>query len=317
MDARLVVLLLLVVLIPGCTGIGDLNFTTPTQGSGLIVDYFAPDFVEISAGETVHFDVRLKNTGSVPVSEGEMYIHGLDWEAFGVGDQLIGPGFLSNCQYFESIQAADPTAGTSGGVHTCSIPKTAPTSDNLPQGGSFIYYPKLRVLYSYATETVKEIVFASADDVQSLAATGAPLSSGTISTTNGPVTIGVNVKGPIHVLEGGRSVSFPVEIVVNNVGGGTVCKDRYSNCGDPENWGELVIDITVPGGFVHNCGTRTIGLYKGKTNSFTCTIQATGLGWTVGPIAKTIEVGSTYGYFVDTETAIRVNWVQSAGITGI
>jgi len=271
---------LVVMLVSGCT-------TTPS-GSGVVIENFEPDFNDVFSGEKISFQVKLRNTGSVDAKDVQVKLLGLEeWDG------------SKDCDVSGSLLAPSPTFGTTGEVHVCSFSVTAP---EVPKGLPVTYQVTARVSYAYGSSTIKTINIGSQAELRMIENLGTALPSETTSITTSPVALNIINKGPIRVFAG--SVTFPLEITITNVGGGVVCK---GDCSNNENWNRIEIQTYKGSEPVPGC-TEEFTLFKGQSNTITC--KANVDEPEVGIVQQPIMVESSYNYFYDVMTSVRVNPVS-------
>lgn len=324
--------IVLVILVSGCTmPIGP----TPTGSGGVVIEAFEPDLQvsEIYSGEPITFQLKFRNTGSVKAENVFAELFGLDedWCCESVG--LPGEGPWRNneklpneekCRYTSEgfpMLPPDPAAGTSGETFVCSWSYRAPDIPrNLPSVG---YRPMARLFYTYHTTSSNSITFGSHQDIRGIQDVGGALPMSTTDTTLSPISITMETKSPIRFWTAGMEqgeVTFPIEINIENVGGGIACatdSQIYQSCklpvGGENAKNKIKLEIIPDPGLqiqdecsdFTNTGGKIITLWKGQSNSIACDVTATGLE-NKGPVQKSIAVKATYEYAVDAETSIRV-----------
>lgn len=286
MKALLVLSLFLIVLVSGCVGFGGGGVA---YGTGVVIESFETDFPEVYSTENVNFNLKVRNTGSVSAEDVEARIVGLEeWKgnrACGTVDEIIAP---------------NPIYGTQGGTRTCLITLTAP---EIPQGLSLTYYPTARVTYRYSTETVKIITIYPTQELKRLQDQGKALPIETESSTSGPISLDIQTKSPIRSFE--RSITFPITVNIENVGGGVVC--LTNECHDSETWNRVWVKIDPKDMDITECssGWIDVTLWKGKSNTITCKLRAKSLLTSVSS-KKTLKVIASYSYFFDKSIPITV-----------
>lgn len=287
MDQKLTLILpiLLVILVSGCTG-------QPTvTGNGVVIDSFITDFPQVFSGEPTRFYVKIKNTGSSDAEDITVIMVGLD--EWGGGTQ--------ECD-IERLIAPNPTYGTLGGEKICTFTYNAP-----PVSQSIPYQATTRLTYFYRSTVVKTVVIASQGELRRIQDLGTALPSETKEQSSSPIQLDVQVQGPIRYWEGQGQVEFPVTININNVGGGVVCSP---DCDDSNNWYRVAIDPDA-GTIKTDCDYTFITLYKGQSNTITCTATV-GVGDIIGPAQKTIQVESEYDYMIDESITVTVSPTYSS-----
>lgn len=321
-----------ILLASGCTSITNINMGT-SGGNGVSVKEFAPDFSEIYSGEPVTFRLLLKNEGSVEAKGVHAELLGLDEDWCGNDATGCGASYggrmekLPNepeCQYTGDgfgMSAPDPIRGTAGSSHICTWTYNAP---ELGKDFTITYSPVARVFYPYKSAVTKLITFGSSSELRRFQDSGGKLPAETSSSTQSPVQLAIQTSGPIRFWE--DKVAFPLEVTINNVGGGTPCstgaasqegvKDACkAGVSGEEAKNKITLKITLDPQmqFMDDecqplASGETISLLKGQ-NAFVCDIEASGLSQI--PSQRTINAEAFYEYFTDTQSSIKVTGRRS------
>jgi len=323
---KILVFLFAIIAIAGCTT----TTITTTSGNGIVIEAFGPDLPQAVPGELVNFDVRIRNTGSVTVTNVFGELLGLDedwydateqpygggpWE--GVTDRWKRPNQLecrSGLGGF-TLLPPDPSFGTQGQEHVCTWTYEVPQGI-LPRGLSLTYNPIIRIFSTTHTEVVKEITILPREELVRLQTQGGALPIDTISSTSSPVSIDVTTNGPTRVI--GDKVVFDVTFTIKNQNDGIVCSeiiDIHNTCNhrnpnapnaDPK-WNELIFSVVDQSNlqFTDCIFPMKISLFKGERNSITCEMTLSGVQSNV-PVTQTIRVRADYSYLTDKESAITI-----------
>lgn len=276
-----------IILVAGCIQV-------PVTGEGLIIEVFEPDFLQVYSGEPVNFRLLVKNMGSVDATDVKPIITGVDnWRSAG-----------GTCDEWRSISASVPYLGIEGGSQNCVWTLEAP---EVPEGLSTTHNPIVRLYYAYRTSVVKTVFIASRRELKVIEDSGKALPAETKSSTSGPITMDIKSIGPIRFWE--SSVAFPLEITVNNMGGGVVCP-TVSDCENGQRWNSMKLDIEGEEIIISECKLDEVSLWRGKSNTFVCDVTVSGLS-DVSSIMKTISIEATYGYFIDKTTSVTVSWREA------
>jgi hypothetical protein len=331
-----------IVLVSGCTWPG----TTTTSGAGVVVKEFAPEFTEIYAGEPVTFRLLMQNQGSVDAKYVHAELLGLDEDwcssqtgsstcTSSIGERLEKLPNEPECSYKDNtgfnLLAPDATRGTSGASHICTWTYKAPP---IQKGFTITYTPIARTYYSYSGGVTKLITFGSSSELRRIQDSGGKLPVETKSQTSGPITVDIQTQGPIRFWGDEKKITFPLEVTINNVGGGVACAlGSMEGYGMTSEWFGLGSLGSSKGAcksdekyknkvyIAINLGTnskmtlsddckgfdsgKTISLWKGQSNSIVCEVTATDLDAT-GPSQKAITVQAVYEYYTDTSSSIKV-----------
>ena len=319
--------ILLVILVSGCTS----SETTVEFGNGVIVKEYGPEFSDVYSGECVDFNILIKNTGSVDAEKVFAELLGLDQDWYDNDEISWGKGCTSSgggpwvnrekvsneqgCRYTSGgrdLLAPDAMWGVDGETMICSWTYMAP---KLPEHMTIDYYPTARVFYTYHTDVSREITLMSSQEMRDYVNSNTPLPTDTQVSTHAPIQIDVVAATPLRVFS--DRVEFPIEIRINNVGGGVACIgssrwDDVSSCKThdaSETWNKLKLEVKS-GNYIDvssDCRDIDITLYKGKDNTIRCdaTVSISSL-----PASRTkdiIEVKAYYNYFLDQEMEITVH----------
>jgi len=176
-------------------------------GNGIVIEVFKPDFSEVFSGEPVQLQLKLRNIGSADAEDISAMVMNLEWNKN-----------TKECSESRMLPP-DPSRGTEGATKTCIFSYTAPM---LSKGISLTYSPTVRVKYRYSTTSVKSLTVLPIADARRLLQQGRTFAAETVSSTSGPIRLDITTKGPIRI--SGNSVEFPLEVKIQNTGGGTVCR---------------------------------------------------------------------------------------------
>ena len=331
--ALLLFSILIVVVVSGCIiPTLPISPTTPSAG-GLGVESFTTDLQlsEFYSEEPITFQIKFRNTGSMKANNVFAELLGLDedWccDDIGEGSWTIGKEKLPNedkCRYTGDGFTMDPPnsdMGTQGESAVCSWSYMTPDiPKNIP---SVPYHPSVRLFYSYKTIFQRTITFGSHQDLRNIQDLGGslPVSSGVV--TSSPVLLTLNVNSPVRFWTTGTGigeVTFPIEINIENVGGGVACatdsfisKSCKSAHGGQEAKNKIKLKIDVGsdltlGEECQEFGSgygNIVSLWKGKSNSITCDVKVSGLTNT-GSVQKKITLEAVYEYTIDSDMEIRV-----------
>jgi hypothetical protein len=299
--------ILVVILSSGCTSFGSTN---TGSGQGVIIENFETDFQKVYSGEKFQLQVKAKNIGSV---DAEKVLPTL----YNIGKTVSGKNVEISCtntcpENFKML-APDLERGTEGETKTCSWDCTAPTS--VPKGLSVTFNPSVRLYYFYRTSTIKSVTLASRDELRSVQNQGKTLPSETISTSIGPVQLNVVVNGPIRYSETDGKVAFPINIIIQNTGGGVACETLTNGCQDNKNWDKVALFFNEDGensARLLSCDISgssgqgiTADLWKGQSKTLACEVEMD-VPKTAGFVQKNLKFDIEYDYFVDASTAIEV-----------
>jgi len=283
MKALLLVLPLLIMAVSGCV------FPGQTPGNGVVIVTFEPSFTTVYSGEPVDFRLKIQNQGTADAVDVTPTIIGLEtWDTKS-----------STCDGWETIPAAVPEIGATGGSANCRWTYAAP---EIPKGLSTEIYTTARVHYEYRTSVVKSIIFASSKELRLMKDRGEAIPAQTSSQTSGPLKIDIKTEAPVRFWE--SSVTFPISITVENTGDGVVCRS-VGNC-DPDDGLNTLSLVMEPGNdiTISDCETDIV-LWQGKTNTLVCQATFSGLR-DMGTAQRTLSINTNYGYYTDKTAKVTV-----------
>jgi hypothetical protein len=307
----------------GCTLPGG-----TTAGQGVIIENFEVDFPRVFAGEKFKLQMRMRNEGSIDA-------YNVYPKLYNIGTSFQNDMLEISCQHTcgqgVNLLAPDPDRGTIGESRTCIWDCVAPTG--IPKGLSVTFNPSVRLYYWYGTHTIKSITVASQDELRSLQSQGKSPPSETVSTTGGPVQMDIVVQGPIRYWEGEQRITFPININIQNTGGGTTCitsdvqvplpfgfttpsfsyVTMTAGCENPDNWNKIRLYFDDLGGSVNLYCTPgqdqqdIFELWKGQSTTITCEVDmVVPAGPSPGFIQKNLKFYIDYAYFLDRTVGIEV-----------
>ncbi len=328
--ALLLFSVLVVIVVSGC--ISPISPITPSAG-GLSVESFTTDLQlsEFYSEEPITFQIKFRNTGSVKAENVFAELLGLDedWccDDIGKGPWTGGKEKLPNedkCRYTGdgfTMDPPNPEMGTQGESAVCSwtymtpdIPKNIP---NVP------YHPSVRLFYSYKTIFQRTITFGSHQDLRNIQDLGGSLPVSTGTLTSSPILLTLDVNSPVRfwtTSTGNGEVTFPIEISIENIGGGVACATKSSihkSCkstqGGQEAKNKIRLKINVGpdlmlGEECQEFGSvdgNVVSLWKGKSNAITCDVKVSGL-MNTGSVQKKITLEAAYEYVIDSDMEIKV-----------
>ena len=212
-------LLILTALLSGCSYIPDLgSFGGNTGGSdsrtGLVISTFEPDIRQKYSAEPTIFRVKLENVGSEMAFDVEARLTNID--EFQIYNQPT--------KRFRRIPSQTTTATGESPEVTWSWDLDAPV---VPKGTKVTFKPRIQVIYTYKSDTVRSITVMPEIELREYIDSGKPFPSDIVSKSTGPVSLDIDIKGPIrHYM---RKITFPISLTVKNVGGGIVCREECSD----------------------------------------------------------------------------------------
>ncbi len=289
----------LILISSGCTG------PLITGGNGVVIEHFAPYFLEVNSGEDVQFNLRIRNTGTADADIKEIKLTGVSWPGIGLGTS-------ETCDNIKGrLSGAVPSENIRGESRACYWKTKAP--GNIPLNIQRKYHPIARITYGYKTTTIQSITIGTADELRRIMDSGRSLPSETTTTTSGPLAISIKAKSPIKLSDSGQSVTFPIEISITNLANGIVCETSDCRSG---SWNKFILNIDLDTDMVlKECSEQQVlGLERGQTQVIGCKLQISGFGG-FGVLEdryqKLITVSAEYGYIVEKSTTITVTGTEN------
>ena len=306
--------LVFVLLVSGCTSPITPIIPAGTAGGVSVVDFYS-DFADIYSGESVKFNLMVQNTGSVEADHVFAELLGLDEDWFEGSEKFPNE---AECRYdgnHFSLLSPKPEYNVRGEIHVCTW--TYDTPEGIPKGMSVTYEATARVYYNYQTGVMKSITLMSYSKMKELQEQGNPFPSDTLSQTSSPVSITATARSPIRIF-GNERITFPLEIVIENTGGGVACQVGKCKKSVGNEWNEILISIgfsgnnmnIVPGSgceqFMSGYGAY-VSVWPGKSNKITCDIEVVNPSQITGPEQRSVRIHADYSYFIEKSIPITVS----------
>lgn len=302
------------ILLSGCTmhdfSLGNVHYTTNTAGGpghGVDIISFTTETPTLLPKEEGKFEVKIKNTGSVKATRGFAELLGLDQSWSRTGKEILPNE--EDCKYTNggkiTLLPTNPQTGSLGGEYVCTWDYKAPS----PNIGKMDYDAIVRVYYNYSSTSVSTLTIVPKEEMKNFIANGGTLKSDIVSRTNSPIRLTLTPKSPIKIYPGGN-LQFPVEIKIENIGGGTVCPsiEKCKKAQPGGNiWNDIVLEFEFPDDISNlDCPDgKTIHLPNGNSQTIGCNLKITGDVDSV--TQKYITIKSEYGYFVDKTLKVIVS----------
>lgn len=289
--------LLAIILLSGCTSGG-----TGVGGTqGVIIDSWEPDFTTVDSYDRVQIALKVKNYGGAVAKDVEATLTGIDPNDWGVYNPILDLG---------DLQPADPRYNTQGGEKTAFLNLEAP---ELNEGVLQDFHPRVRVAYEYSTSATKTITIVGEEELRRLADSGETLPTSTTVYSSGPITVDVQVGNLIKASQtSSRRTEFPMNIVLTNVGGGSI-QEKESIPGTALQ-DIVALNLDLPSGLRFTGDCRNIDraeFFRGDTATVSCNVEITDDRIIAEEKIFRIELG--YEYLVDAVTAISVRGTDDPG----
>ncbi|MBN1896526.1 MAG: hypothetical protein JW789_02245 [Candidatus Aenigmarchaeota archaeon] len=247
-----VLLVFSVIFVSGCTVPGLIPAGNVGSGGGVIITDFVSELNSVYSGESVQFELKLKNTGSFE-ADGTVDID-LGHQEWQCTSKSFGG------QSFTDLIAPSEERGTEGEEFTVAWSCRAPEID---EGMRISYNARAEIEYAYKSLISKSVTLLPTNELIALRDSGQTLPSELISRSNSPVSIDIQIEGPIRIRDDVRAVEFPVNIIIENTGGGIV-KDSKVN-----------LFVEGMGGLTkRDCDHNDLALWKGQSQTITCRMSA-------------------------------------------
>jgi hypothetical protein len=315
---KLLILLISVVFLAGCIR----QPTAITGANGVIIRSFSPDFAEVRSGERVTFTLTVENVGEADAKE-------VAAEIFGGIHPDAGWVFVNPTTSFQEkgeLKRADPTINLPGEIYDFVWELESPSDLRVDT----VYTADARVYFKYSTSTVGTLRFYTYDYLRSLTAEQAEelkKQAGVISveSSSAPVQVSLSV-GARPLIVYGDADSFSLQLIISNVGSGSIFNEAYRVTATSPITGEITlpleelfkVDVEIDSGLTLSCpgindgnsftgkGNGTISLIRGKSKTLFCTIQNVNKDVIGNKKDYTITIDLGYGYYVDSSTSITV-----------
>lgn len=307
----LLILPIAVLLVSGCLNIGG---GTGISGTGIVINKFEPSLSAIETDDkvTVHLEVQNKGEAIGKAAATLLGIYTQDWGVI-MTDQLIG-----------ELLPADTEAGTGGQIGTVDWVLSAP---DLHRGEKRTYEPVVRVFYSYETRVMKPITFVTSEELRRVVQSGESLQSDPAIASAGPLTVTVKTGQFVRTREGWQQSYFPVEIDIDNTGGGLIAGENYpigidiepppgtmfrgGECPRKSQTGWSVSYANLPSGLTRPISAKKIFLWNGKDTKITCELQV--LQAPDFRQKRDMKITLEYIYYTDQKTQISVTGTKEWG----
>lgn len=299
--------IVLIAVVSGCTS------PSPATGGGVIIEEFVTDFGEVYSGDTVKLSLLVRNTGSVDAGHVFAEVLGLDEAWYGQGENFPNEQECRHDSSGFSLSAPNPDYSVRGESHVCTWTYNAPT--DIPKGMSVTHEATAMVFYDYHTDVVKTVTLLSYERMRELQQQGGAIPADTTSQTNSPVSITAATRSPIRI--GNDEITFPLEIGIENTGGGIACRTGECKKAKGGNLNEVKLKIgflsegmsIAPDsgcqGFADGDG-EYVSVWSGKPNKISCDIQVDNPSGITGPVQIPIRINAEYSYLIEDTLQIRV-----------
>ena len=280
------------------------------SGAGLVLEELVAEPSELQSGEPFVIRAKIRNSGGTRAENVFVKLLNTAMEEFSDISCMPSFGTTGNCEIPFDLVGEDKETGVQGESRTCAWECEAP---QIEKGLKVTYNPIVRVYYSYENIATKTMLIASQDEIKRLQSQGEPIPSESITTTGGPVSVDIRLKGPLKFWEGKQQVEFPMEINIQNTGDGVACAfDSVSGglegCDNTENWNKVSIVSNTVDVIFDDCdldkGAATVNLWN-QGGKIVCNAWVDVLQHTTN-LQKNIEIAAVYDYFFDNPIQVTV-----------
>jgi hypothetical protein len=322
MKEQVLISLVAIALVSGCTGIPGITDTTSgtsvATGSGLAITSFSAEPGTLYNGSTVRLSMEVQNLGDYAVSNSDSCVSlmGANLDVGSSNNQVwhrLSGDSMTQSVVFDraTMRPADTIKGTPADIETIRWNLRAP---DLQKGQSRTDTFIGRVYSNYQTSASGNIWIYSEVEADASSTAGTALNTAAFTSTTGPVAIDVSVT-PNPVIVYGTDRAFTMTIRLSNAGSGTIydsTSKSYGTCPPSIELDDLnKVKVTVEGSQFTISGdcksgdsfTTTQELISGKPVTMICDM--------IAPETTTLKtapltVTATYGYYTQAETSVTV-----------
>jgi hypothetical protein len=234
-----VLLILLVVLVAGCTG--SSRPVKIDSSRGLTINNFVADPVNVDDGEFVTFSLELENIGGTTASNAQVDLFGVENHWRDSAGNLIPD---TQTKVLGTLKPPQPSNNVPGDLKFVSYQFKTP---DVPEGIREASRVIARVTYDYDTNGILDIPALTVDEIRQRETNNKPIESPTIVDSAGPIKIAVETKNnflPIRVdlQDASPTQEWPLRVIFKNVGDGfPITQDDFNIVGGGRIKGKLTI----------------------------------------------------------------------------
>ncbi|UCD03125.1 MAG: hypothetical protein JSV63_00625 [Candidatus Aenigmatarchaeota archaeon] len=304
--AILLILPAVVLLTSGCTDF--LGGGAGPSGNGIVITSFQSDLTEVESEEDVGLHLEVQNQGDV-IGYAAAQLINIDptaWGGFAFADYDIG-----------ELLPADKEAGTLGQTGRADWMLVSPV---LNRGDRRTYKPMVRMFYEYETRIIKPITFLTSEETRRAVQAGEALPSEPAIVSAGPLSVNVRTGEFVRTRDDWQMSYFPVEITIQNTGGGLIAGRNYpigidveapagtafrgGICPRESQLEYPAFDMNLPAGITFPPALNTINMWNGRDITITCELNV------INPPqfrdTRDLKVTLSYVYYQDAELQLNV-----------
>jgi len=300
MKVKIIFLILLIVVVSGCTGQRAIKVDA---NNGLVINKFDIDPSTLEYTDTADVYLEVENVGGTTASNVVATLYGITWtepETKTLNKELTPPDIRFS-------------PGVSGGYAVFRWSIKAP---KLPEGIEHRYDIFARVSYDYKTTAVANLPAITKAEYKRRKETNTATSEMTITNSNAPIKVDVTAQ-PIIIdtsPDAPNSFEFPLRISFTNVGSGVPNTDGVDGAikgsirlEGANLLGASLVDCIEEGNNIGTEGEVNIRIREGKMVTAPCTLRIDKSAWLNRPEGTlSLIFDLRYGYYVESKTQIKV-----------
>ena len=301
-----------VVMVSGCSEMGDVGGSSFAMGNGLQINSFEFKPAKLVSGQATLLKLEIQNMGSLNVEDVYVYFYGLsnEWDGELIGD-FSGNFDDRVVDIPDGLRAANAELKTEGQKEVIVWKLTSP-KEHLP-GTEFVHRAYARLCYPYETNVLAKVEVVGEDEWLVMEQTGKfsqhPI---TVKQTAAPIQIHIESMQPVIV-----DSSFSMELKISNVGGGVAfsgkdCSDAFEADSDIE----VAVDLNNVKieGLPADCEVfgksddNLIMLSRGQERKVS--VRCDGFSSSMPKQEFNLGIKLSYSYYIDDETSVVLVGVE-------
>jgi hypothetical protein len=304
MKSKILITVLSILLISGCTGI-DLGNQVGIAGNGLEITSFTAEPSSVFSGSSVRLVMEVENRGGTTVNQSEalVYLTGSSFDEWS-GSAAIYEGFSRD------MRSEDVVRGVPASTDRISETVTAP---DLQAGQTRNDIFIGRVYSEYQTSANGNVWVYSEAEAEAARAAGRQLYTPSFTYTKGPVGLSISVTPtPIILYEGENT--FTVFIKISNMASGTIYAPNVINYGgnnvalNMDQINRVDVSVTAGSGLsidnTADCSGPDQELVAGRDLTLVCDVTISTPPQTFQ--SYTFDVTVDYGYYTERTASVTV-----------
>jgi hypothetical protein len=306
MKSKLLITILSILLVSGCTGLDlGLGQVAGVGGNGMEITSFTAEPATVFSGSTVRLVMEIANQGgtTVPIGGGLVYLTGSSFNDWSGSAALYEP-------FSREMRAEDVVRGVPASTDRISRTVTAP-SLQAGQTRSDIFIG--RVYSDYQTSANGNVWVYSETEAEAARAAGRTMYTPSFTYTKGPVGLSISVTPSPIILYAGEN-SFTLFIKISNLASGTIYAPNvidYSSNNvalTMDQINRVDVAVTPASGLTITNSADCYGpnqeLVSGKDLTMVCDVTVTSPPQTFQ--SYTFDVTVSYGYYTERTASVTV-----------